>query len=67
MFLYEVLSENMRKERITICIDKDVLTKIDTLKDYVSRSAYINHLLTVFLKYKNEGDARNELNKLLQK
>ena len=55
------------KRRVTINIEETHLQEIDKLRGLVSRSAYLDHLLTVFLKYKSEEDARHELNKLLSK
>lgn len=52
----------MRK-RVTLSIEENILKQIDEIRDYVPRSAYVNHILTWFLELKT-GDA-HEFRKLL--
>lgn len=54
----------MRK-RVTLSIEENVLKQIDEIRDYVPRSAYINHILEWFLELKM-GDA-HEFRRFLQK
>jgi metal-responsive CopG/Arc/MetJ family transcriptional regulator len=53
------------KKRVTISLNEEILKEIDQIRTYVPRSAYINHILVVFLKIK-AGNA-HEFNSFFQK
>ena len=53
------------KKKVTLAIDENILTEIDKIRDYVPRSAYVNHILEWFIELKM-GDA-HEFRKLFSK
>jgi len=56
----------MRKERITLCLDREIIEQIDVFREFVSRSSYMNNILRTFIKIKKDG-ALNGFDKILQK